>query len=692
MISRRGLVKVLLGASALALMPLQLANVANAMPSALAVEAIKTAMTGDFLTAGDMAKRSGDQAAVKLVELLYLRDHGPEAGYPRIEAFLNAAPVWPLTDTLNKRAEQALYEHSEAPDMVLGHFGNRKPVTPYGSLALARVGYSTGDAAMGKKWLRHAWGNADVDAAMEQKITGEFAARLSIEDHKYRLWRLILAQESSAAIRQSRRLSPDHQNAAHVAQALIQFNGGADKKFATLSTAMRNEPAMLYVLARFYRKNEEYGKARTIIASMPGDPNLMVDASAWFEERRTIVRRSVGPYNQSSWKAAYTIAKNHGLSSGDFAVEGEFLAGWVALRYLKDPDTALIHFAKLQKLAPTGTEKARAAFWLGRAHVALNETGAAKASFRTAAEHSTIYYGQLAREQLGLGREAENINSGKASQAAQASVERDEVVRAFRLMSAAGSKNQLNIFLWSLANRFDSVDELNAVAAIIHNTAGTSWALRFAKAAGMRGVDIDSWSYPIYGLPNWQQIGKPIEKSLVFALSRQESEFDPNAGSSVGAQGLMQLMPGTAKLVAKQYRIGYSPAQLKNPTYNVQLGSAHLADLVDHFNGSYILTLAAYNAGPRRSNEWVQAFGDPRGGQVDPVDWVECIPFNETRQYVQKVMQNVHVYRSRLAPDTVRPMTADLKRGQPDDINVGSITPAKECTQGSLQALISRCG
>ncbi len=695
MISRRGLIQGLLGASFLALVPITLAQQAFAVPSNLAVEAVKKALGGDFVNAGVLANQSGDQAAIKLVELIYLRDHGPEAGYPRILAFLNAAPGWPLTETILKRAEQALYENAEAPAVVSGHFATRKPLTAFGALALARAGYATGDAASGKKWLRNAWGDDRLDASLESKVSAEFGSKLSTEDHKYRLWRLILAQESNAAIRQSKRLSGDHQAAAKVAQSLIQFNGGADKKFNALSTAMRNQPAMLYVLARFHRKNEDYGKARTILASMPGDANVMIDASAWFEERRTIVRRSVGPNNQPYWKAAYTIAKNHGLSSGDFAVEGEFLAGWVALRYLKDADAAMGHFNKLQKLAPTGTEKARAAYWIGRTQLAGGNGAAAKASFKVAAQHSTVYYGQLAREQLGLGKQPEDINNGHASQAAQSAVEKDEVVRAFRIMSEAGTKNQLNIFIWSLANRFDDVDSLNAVASIIQNVAGTSWALRFAKAAGMRGVDLDAWSYPIYGLPNWQQVGKPIEKSLVFALSRQESEFDPNAGSSVGAQGLMQLMPGTAKIVAKQYRIGYSAGKLKNPAYNVQLGAAHLADLVDTFNGSYILTLAAYNAGPRRSREWLQAFGDPRAGQVDAVDWVECIPFNETRQYVQKVMQNVHVYRSRLAPDTVRPMTADLKRGQPEDINVGStssIAPVTECKSGSMQALISKCG
>jgi soluble lytic murein transglycosylase len=254
------------------------------------------------------------------------------------------------------------------------------------------------------------------------------------------------------------------------------------------------------------------------------------------------------------------------------------------------------------------------------------------------------------------------------------------------------TKDKLNIFLWSLANRFNTTDEMNAAATIVQNLAGTSWSLRLAKAASQRGIDIDSWSYPVMALPRWAQIGKPIERSLVFALSRQESEFDPNAGSSVGAQGLMQLMPATARLVARQYRVPFAQGRLHEPSYNVQLGAAHLADLVDNFSGSYILTLVAYNAGPRRAREWVEANGDPRGGQVDPIDWVECIPFDETRQYVQKVMQNVHVYRSRLAPDTVRPMTADLKRGTPADINVASTEQVvKSCKMSSIGSMISGC-
>jgi soluble lytic murein transglycosylase len=695
MVSRRKFLSGVGVAATWAVLPVIASAPALAMPSGLAVEAAKKALTGDFLAAGDLAKQSGDQAAVKFVEMLYLRDHGPEAGYARVMAFLNAAPNWPLQQTLLKRAELALYDNSESAAVVLAHFRDRDPDTPFGALALARANYTNGDSAAGKKWLREAWGNFETDPTLEAKCYAEFSSRLSSDDHRWRFSRLVFAQQGGQALRfANARLSGDYQNAARVAQALISFQSGADKKFAALPAGQRNDLALLYVLTRYYRRAEQYDKARDILVSIPSRASAMGDAEAWFEERRTIVRRSLGPRQSANWKQAYVIAKNHGIDDGNFAVEGEFLAGWVALRYLKDSQTALTHFSKLQQLAPDGTEQARAAYWLGRTQLALGNNAAAKASFQTAARHSTVFYGQLAREQIGLGSKPEDITPGSASPAAAAKVEGDEVVRAFRLMAAAGTKNQLNIFLWPLANRFKSVDELNAVANIVQNAGGTSSALRLAKAASQRGIDIDSWSYPVYGLPNWAQIGKPIEKSLVFALSRQESEFDAQAGSSVGAQGLMQLMPGTARLVARQYRVGYSAAQLHDASYNVKLGAAHLADLVDGLNGSYVLTLVAYNAGPRRATEWVDYYGDPRGGQIDPIDWVECIPFNETRQYVQKVMQNLHVYRSRLAPDTVRPMTADLKRGTPTDVTVASTSSASAaagCRPRSMQALVSGC-
>jgi soluble lytic murein transglycosylase len=693
-------IAVCLGTASLtALSLIGFGDAARAAPQAsgAAVQAAELAFKGRYGEAGSMAQRSGDQAAVKLVELLYLRDHWKDAGYDRIMAFLNSAPKWPLTETLTKRAEQALYKDRAPAQKVLAHFADRKPLSPEGKLALARAKADSGATKEAQLLVKQVWADADVPADMEQPIIAEFGGMLSNDDMKRRMWRMVFAQATNGAVRNAKRLGGEHQQAAKVALALLKGAAGADKQYSKLPAAMREQMAMKFALARYFRRQERFAKARAILVSIPESAVAQGDPKAWWTERRIIARRSVGPRHADAAKAAYKIAASHGMVEGAEAVEGEFLAGWIALRSLDDAQTAMRHFSRLAEIAPTRTEKARANYWVGRALASSGDKGGARRAYDEAAQYSTIYYGQLARERIGLGKTPEPVVSGQASAAAKAKVAGDEVIRAMRLVAASKNKQHLHMFVWPISTRFNSVDEMNAAAEIVQNVGSTTMALRLAKAAGQRNIDIDAWGYPTKALPNWTHIGHPVERSLVFALSRQESEFDPRAGSKVGAQGLMQLMPGTAKLVARQYRLPYAPAKLTgDPSYNVRLGAAHLADLVNDYNGSYVLTLVAYNAGPRRVREWVAEYGDPRGGKVDPIDWVESIPFQETRQYVQKVLQNVHIYRSRLAPNTVKPMTADLMRGAPQSISVaatvGEETASTEpCAGGSIGALIARC-
>ncbi len=692
-LNRRGVLKGLVTASALALVPFVSVSREAEAANPMAIAAVKEALRGNFSDAGAFAERSGDQAAIKLVELLYLKDHGKDVGFQRVRDFQAAAPKWPLSETLKKRAEQALLQNPEAPQSVISYFDDNEAMTAEGHAALARAYYQLGQNDKAKAALRRAWMKTDMEADVEKRIASEFGSQLTPGDHKARLGRLIYSQQPAAAVRHAKRLGADQQKVAQVAQLLLRGAGGAEGSYSALPGSLRNELPLRYALARLYRKQEKFGKARSILLAAPSTAAELGDPSAWYDERRIIARRSIGPYNKDTWKAAYQIASRHGITSGEDLPDAEFLAGWIALRYGGNTDAAQQHFSRLSEAATSRTDKARANYWLGRTYVAAGDKGTATKYFKSAAQHSTIYYGQLAREYVGLGGVPEEIAGEGSSAAARSRVDNDEVIRALRLMHQASGKANLHMFLYSIASRFKSVDEMNAAANIVHGMGGTFMALKLAKAAGQFKVDIDSWAYPVRGLPNWAQIGKPVEKALVFGLSRQESEFNPDAGSRVGAQGLMQLMPGTAKLVARQYRVPYAQAKLKgDPAYNVKLGAAHLADLVSKYNGSYVLTLVAYNAGPRRAKEWVEQFGDLRSGQVDPVDWVENIPFQETRQYVQKVLQNVHIYRSRLAPKTVRPMTADLKRGTPSDVNVASISAPEEKECGSaLTSFLTGC-
>ncbi len=298
----------------------------------------------------------------------------------------------------------------------------------------------------------------------------------------------------------------------------------------------------------------------------------------------------------------------------------------------------------------------------------LGNPAAADKALRRAAASPTLYYGQLARDALGQSHLPIPIRSTPITSAARKAVKRDELAQAFRLYSQAGVDSQAGAFLKAMAARFKTAPEMSAAAAIVKAEGGTAMSVRFAKFAGAKGIDIDDWAYPRGALPNWKNIGPPVEPALVYGLSRQESEFHPRAQSHAGARGLMQIMPTTGKLIARQYKIrNHSTKRLTSqPAYNVMLGAAHLGDLVKLFNGSYILTFVGYNAGPGRARQWIKRFGDPRHSNVDAVDWVETIPFTETRKYVQKVMQNIHVYRSRLGEKKLVGMGVDLERGNPN--------------------------
>lgn len=685
----------LIGSTALtASVPLSTPAIAAPQVSRSAVSAADAAFNGRYSEAGNLAAQSGDPAAVKLIELIYLRHHWKDAGYRRIMTFLDAAPQWPLSETLFKRAEQSLYTGNASAQTVLAHFEKRKPLTTEGTLALARAQLESGNAEAARRSVRRVWLGETLDPAMERQIANEFGSLLSSDDRKARMWRLVYKQETNAAIRMAKSLPRDYQAAAKVAQALIRGVGGAEKQYQSLSGAMKQQLGIRYALARYYRRTNKPAKAAQILINIPADHAVIGDGEAWWVERRLVSRMLLDPRKPGTGKIAYQLSRAHGFSSGEFLVEGEFLAGWVALRFLKDENAALKHFTKLQAGAVTRTDGARAAYWIGRTYAALGDKANAKAAYRDAAQLPTVFYGQLAREELGLGNQPISITGGQPSAAAQARVDDDEVMRAFQMVAKTGRSRELNMFMWSLSSRFKSSDELSAVARAMSSAGGPATAVRFAKLAGQKGVDIDYWAYPTKALPDWRQIGPPVERALVYGLSRQESEFDPKAGSRVGAQGLMQLMPGTAKLVAKQYGLSYAPAKLTgDPVYNVKLGSAHLGDLIQEFGGSYILTLAAYNAGPGRSREWVEAHGDPRSGNVDPIDWVEMIPFTETRGYVQKVMQNLHVYRSRIAPKTMHAMTADLRRGAPGAITLANSGEpgSTNCSGSNIVELITGC-
>ena len=631
--------------------------------SATAVKAVKTALAGNADAATRLAHQSGDSAAEKLVEWVNVTENWTSAGYLRIMAFIAGNPGWPSIELIHRRAEALLFNGKMSSQQVLEHFANRSPVSHEGRIALARALQGAGEGKRAAALIAEAWSDPRLSPALEKIIRSEFRKVLDRPVLEARLWRMIHAEQVSPALQAAKLISKDHVAAAQAAAELIRDQKSGLARYKKLPASLRNQRALLYALTRYNRRNGRTDAARDILLEAPSDHAELIDGEAWWIERRIVIRQSIGPKDKQHWPAAYKLAAAHGFSSGPHHSEGEFLAGWIALRMLKDAKTALKHFSSIPDNAPNRTEASRGLYWTGRAWLALGDRSKAEAAFAAAAKTPTLYYGQLAREALGLGKKPVPISEGSPAKAVRAKVESDELMRAYRLLADAGAQNHLYLFLGPLADRFRTAEEAAAAAAIIDAKSGTFLSLRFAKAAGTRGADIDDWGYPRHALPDWKHRGHPVERSIILGLTRQESEFNAVATSHAGARGLMQLMPATAKLVARQHKVTYNEKRLtSDPAYNVTLGAAHFGDLIANYNGSYILSLVAYNAGPRRVREWIEMYGDPRS-EVDPIDWVESVPFTETRKYIQTVMQNTQVYRARIDPASSVPMTADLTRG-----------------------------
>jgi len=359
--------------------------------------------------------------------------------------------------------------------------------------------------------------------------------------------------------------------------------------------------------------------------------------------------------------AAYRLAAAHGTETGEAFVEGEFFAGWIALRYLNEPDMAAPHFLSLYSGAKSVISRARGAYWSGRAAEAKGDTAAATDWYRNAARHLTVFYGQLAASRLPDPVHLSMDSGVRASAAEQADFNRLELVRVARQLTQIGENDRIRPFLINLLNRAGKPTDYVLLAGLARSLEREDLAIHVAKEARQSGVELTEFLFPTLRVPQ----GETPEAALTLAIIKQESAFDQRAKSSAGALGLMQLMPSTARPLAKAAGIGKLDEKklLSDANLNMRLGRLYLAQMIDRFGGSYIMAIAAYNAGPSRVRSWSDLYGDPRQADTDAIDWIENIPFNETRNYVMRVMENLQIYRSILAEEGVRiALDDDLNR------------------------------
>jgi soluble lytic murein transglycosylase len=561
---------------------------------------------------------------------------------------------------LRRRAEAQLWQENRDPATVLAFFRSGKPISVRGRLAFARALLAQGDRAGAQFYAREAWRNDDMSSDTESQALSLFGALLSRADHKARMDQRLYDESTDDGLRAAERLGGSQVAIARARAAVIKKSHNAPALLEAVPNEARGDLGYIFSRAQWLRRHDRIGEAAQLMLSAPNDPGHIHDPDEWWTERRIIVRKLLDADNP---QAAYRVARDAAVPNKEnYRIDQQFTAGWIALRFLNDPITAKRHFAQIVRGVQNPISLARGLYWQGRAAEASGSMGEAAGFYEASARHPTAYYGQLARARLGRNLALRRLPTLSNSQ--RLSLHNTALVRAVELLYAAGERNLVIPFVIDLADKAHDTGILVLLGEIAAHHNDARAMLLIGKTALGRGIAFDQFAFPGIGVPKYASIGPPIDRSVVFAIARQESQFDPGALSSARALGLMQVMPSTGRQLAKKFGVAWNQKRmLHDPAYNAQLGAAELGDLWSDYDGNLVLAFAAYNAGRGRVREWIGRFGDPRDPRVDPIDWVERIPFSETRNYVQRVMENAQVYRARFGGGHLR-IEADMRGGR----------------------------
>jgi soluble lytic murein transglycosylase len=612
------------------------------------------------------------ETARSLAEWYYFDAEDPLVAIADADLFLDAHPEWPSALKIQTHVEKRLL-WTTSPALILDFFKSRDPVTGEGKVQLARAQLATGSADAAALRIKDAWIKNNFVLTDEQRLLANYGGYLSQDDHAARVDRLLWSREVSTAKRAFSRLRAEDRRRAEARAALLLGGAEGPRLYERLSAEDRADSGVMLAAVRYFRRAEEEPRAIAIARAAPTDPTLLREPERWWDEQQLLMRWAL---KNRQYADAYSMASHHGLSPGgaDFA-EAEFNAGWIALRFLSDPARAETHFAALTAKVTAPISVSRGWYWLARAAEAKGEAAIAARRYGKAAEQIYTFYGQLAAEKIGGAALAAAFEEGPpATPEEKARFGSRPAVAALRMLTDLRDDRAFLVFAYHIDDRLQSRGEFKELADLAMRVNAPHVAVRAGKVAVRTGEFAADIAYPDVSVPNSAARFAPPE--VILGLSRQESEFNPRAYSRAGARGMMQLIPSTAQATARKERIAYrQSALLDDPHYNMTLGAAHLSHLIDRYSGSWIMTFAAYNAGVNRVEQWVEAYGDPRAAGADPLDWMEQIPFEETRNYVQRVLENSQIYRSRLNKIGIAgKLVADIERGGPQ-ARVAAVAP-----------------
>ncbi|WP_421786435.1 transglycosylase SLT domain-containing protein [Hyphobacterium sp.] len=624
---------------------------------------LEAAEGGDWSDVRDARRRISDPIARQIL-LWRIATSDEDTSFMELDLALDELAGWPQYEMIRSEAEFKISTSGLSPEFIVNWFEGREPVSGEGKVALGEALRETGRLAEAVPYLRDAWRNHTFRRYRQREILEAHNDILTITDHEERVDFLLWRDQRTLARDLRGELDNAHRALLDARIALAGRARGVNAAVDRVPDALSNHPGLVYERARWRRRANLDEGALEMLLQLPDthdDPAALDDM--WLERRLMILDL----IRDRDYATAYTLAAANGMSQGADFADAEFVAGWLSLRYLDEPARALNHFTRLADGVSFPVSVSRGRYWQARAAEALGQDDEAERYYRLAAVHETAFYGQLAIARL---RDTDPPilalpPSPVPTQADEITFESRPIARALRLLAEQGEDYLFRVFIYHLDDELDAPVDSLLLARLAQDYGHLRQGVRAAKAASYRWHILPEVSYPVIDLPPPSGRIEP-EPALVHAIIRQETEFDPRAISGAGARGMMQMMPATARQTARRLGLPYRYEALTyDAEYNMRLGRYHLQEVIDEFDGSYILAMAGYNAGGHRARRWIEDYGDPRSPDVDPIDWMESIPFSETRNYVQRVLENVQVYRWRFGDGGAVPLEieVDLQRG-----------------------------
>jgi soluble lytic murein transglycosylase len=610
---------------------------------AIAKKSISEMQKSKWTTSLKTAKKAKDKSIYNFIQWRHLLTTGNQASFYDYKVFINQNSQYSRIDRLRYLAEHKLSTAKISPKKIISWFNGKEPLSGYGKMILGESYVLDRNLEKGKKLIKEGWISADLSKNELIFFRKKFKKYLNVEDYIRRADYLAWNNKYWDLRRLTKYLPKDYELLYTARHILMSKGYGVDQAIKNVPEKFKNDAGLNYDRLKWRRKKGRVDSSSEILLNIKNTKDYLVYPDKWWKEREIISRALI---YKKKYETAYKISSNHGMDKGSNYAAAEWMSGWIALSFLNDPLIAKEHFQNFYDNVNYPISTARGAFWLGKTYEKLDDSEQSRVWYKEASKYLTTYYGQLAFLKLNPNGKFELDKDMEVDNKYRYIFFNKELVKITYLLDELKKDKYTKFILRHLAN--DNIEKGSEILAaeLATDIGRYDFAIQLSKIASYQKRFHNKYNYPIISTPKKINGRKIPESAFILSIIRQESEFDLSANSHAGAKGLMQLMPYTAKLVSKQAKLPYSKSRLTtDPEYNINLGSHYIAGLILQYDGAYPFAIAAYNAGPNRVKYWKKINKNPQKKQIDFIDWVELIKFRETRNYVQRVLENYNVYR-----------------------------------------------